>query len=144
MQIIRHVFRRFCFDNDGRIDAVVANAGIFTEGVNYPELTAALDGDMATVRCTLETNTLGHMALYQGVIPAMRTQGYGRIAVLSSVSGRLADMGAGMAGYRMSHVANNALARVFAAECEAYPEAVRLFGAGRIEVTEGKVLIRDE
>jgi phosphoribosylglycinamide formyltransferase-1 len=35
-------------------------------------------------------------------------------------------------------------ARVFAAECEAYPEAVRLFGAGRIEVTEGKVLIRDE
>jgi NAD(P)-dependent dehydrogenase (short-subunit alcohol dehydrogenase family) len=105
-------------DDPGRIDAVVANAGIFPEGVNYPELTAALDVDMATVRCTLETNTLGHMALYQAVIPAMRTQGYGRIAVLSSVSGRLADMGAGMAGYRMSHVANNALARVFAAETE--------------------------
>ena len=105
-------------DDPGRIDAVVANAGIFPEGVNYPELTAALDVDMATVRCTLETNTLGHMTLYQAVIPAMRTQGYGRIAVLSSVSGRLADMGASMAGYRMSHVANNALARVFAAETE--------------------------
>jgi len=35
-------------------------------------------------------------------------------------------------------------ARVFAAECEAYPEAVRLFGSDRIEVIEGKVKIRDE
>jgi len=35
-------------------------------------------------------------------------------------------------------------ARVFAAECQAYPEAVRLYGAGRIEVVEGKVNIRDE
>jgi len=35
-------------------------------------------------------------------------------------------------------------ARVFAAECKAYPEAVRLYGDGRIEVVEGKVNIRDE
>jgi len=105
-------------DNPGRIDVVVANAGIFPEGVDYPDLTSALDVDMETVRATLETNTLGHMALYQAVIPVMRAQGYGRIAILSSVSGRLSDMGAGMPGYRMSHVANNALARIFAAETE--------------------------
>ena len=35
-------------------------------------------------------------------------------------------------------------ARVFTAECEAYPEAIRLYGAGRIEVVDGKVNIRDE
>ena len=35
-------------------------------------------------------------------------------------------------------------ARVFQAECEAYPEAVRLFGAGRISVVDGKVEIEDE
>lgn len=34
--------------------------------------------------------------------------------------------------------------RVFEAECEAYPEAVRLFGAGRLHVTDGKVEIDDE
>jgi NAD(P)-dependent dehydrogenase (short-subunit alcohol dehydrogenase family) len=102
----------------GRIDVAVANAGIFPEGADYPNLTSALDVDMETVRLVLETNTLGHLALYQAVIPVMRTQGYGRIAILSSVAGRLSDMGAGMAGYRMSHVANNALARIFAAETE--------------------------
>lgn len=33
-------------------------------------------------------------------------------------------------------------ARVFTAECEAYPEAVRLFGEGRVAVENGKVMIR--
>ncbi len=33
-------------------------------------------------------------------------------------------------------------ARVFEQECEAYPEAIRLYGEGRIEVLEGKVNIR--
>ena len=34
--------------------------------------------------------------------------------------------------------------RVFEAECEAYPEAVRLYGAGRLRVEDGKVVIEDE
>lgn len=105
-------------EDPGRIDVLIANAGIFPEGAAYPDVTAALDVDMDTVRLTLETNTLGHMALCQQVIPIMRGHGYGRIAILSSVSGRLSDMGGGMAGYRISHVANNALARIFAAETE--------------------------
>ena len=32
-------------------------------------------------------------------------------------------------------------ARVFEAECEAYPEAIRLFAAGRLEIADGKVRI---
>lgn len=103
-------------ESHGRIDVLVGNAGIFPEGARYPDLDSALEVDIAVVRATLETNTLGHLALCQAVIPMMRTQGYGRIAILSSVSGRLSDMGAGMPGYRMSHVANNALVRIFAAE----------------------------
>ena len=35
-------------------------------------------------------------------------------------------------------------ARVFEAECEAYPEAVRLFGAGRLRIENGRVEIDDE
>lgn len=104
--------------NPGRIDALIANAGIFPEGANYPIVTPALDVDTDTVRLTLETNTIGHMVLCQHVIPIMREQGYGRIAILSSGSGSLADMGGGMIGYRISHVANNAMTRVFAAETD--------------------------
>jgi folate-dependent phosphoribosylglycinamide formyltransferase PurN len=32
-------------------------------------------------------------------------------------------------------------ARVFVAECEAYPEAIRLFAAGKLEVADGRVRI---
>ncbi|MHC4973208.1 MAG: phosphoribosylglycinamide formyltransferase [Planctomycetota bacterium] len=38
--------------------------------------------------------------------------------------------------------ADSLAARVFVAECEAYPEAVRLFGEGRVAVENGKVSIR--
>ncbi|MHC4819282.1 MAG: phosphoribosylglycinamide formyltransferase [Planctomycetota bacterium] len=38
--------------------------------------------------------------------------------------------------------ADSLAARVFLAECEAYPEAVRLFGEGRVAVENGKVTIR--
>jgi phosphoribosylglycinamide formyltransferase-1 len=33
-------------------------------------------------------------------------------------------------------------ARVFEAECEAYPEAIRLFAEGRLKIENGKVVIR--
>ena len=33
-------------------------------------------------------------------------------------------------------------ARVFEAECEAYPEAIRLFAEGRLEIAEGRLRIR--
>lgn len=38
--------------------------------------------------------------------------------------------------------ADSLASRVFAAECEAYPEAVRLFAAGRLELDSGRVRIR--
>lgn len=33
-------------------------------------------------------------------------------------------------------------ARVFTAECEAYPEAIRLFAEGRLEITDGRLRIQ--
>jgi phosphoribosylglycinamide formyltransferase-1 len=33
-------------------------------------------------------------------------------------------------------------ARVFAAECEAYPEAIRLFAAGQLQITGRRVRVR--
>ena len=33
--------------------------------------------------------------------------------------------------------------RVFSAECEAYPEAIRLFAAGRLQIEHGRLIIRD-
>ncbi|MHC4550901.1 MAG: phosphoribosylglycinamide formyltransferase [Planctomycetota bacterium] len=38
--------------------------------------------------------------------------------------------------------AESLAARVFRVECEAYPEAVRLYGEGRLRVEHGKVIIR--
>jgi len=35
-------------------------------------------------------------------------------------------------------------ARVFQAECQAYPEAIQLFASGRLEVSEGRVRVRPE
>ena len=32
-------------------------------------------------------------------------------------------------------------ARVFAAECEAYPEAIRLFAAGRLRIADGRLQV---
>jgi NAD(P)-dependent dehydrogenase (short-subunit alcohol dehydrogenase family) len=109
-------FTEWLRDEGGAIDVLINNAGIFPEGENYPEITNALEAKMVTVRQTLETNTFGHMALCQEIIPMMKMRGYGRIVFLSSVAGRLSDMGGGMPGLRLSHVANNALARIFAAE----------------------------
>ncbi|MDA1016295.1 MAG: phosphoribosylglycinamide formyltransferase [Planctomycetota bacterium] len=37
----------------------------------------------------------------------------------------------------------NLAARVFESECEAYPEAVRQFASGRLEVEGGRVMLRD-
>lgn len=105
-------------DELGRVDVLVNNAGIFPEGKSYPQVVRAMDADLSVIRRTLETNTLGHLALCQAVIPIMTARRYGRIVIMSSVSGRLSDMGPGMPGYRMSHVANNALARILGAELE--------------------------
>ncbi len=42
----------------------------------------------------------------------------------------------------LKDTAESLAARVFEAECEAYPEAIRLFAEGRLRIENGKVVIR--
>ncbi|MFN8644574.1 MAG: SDR family oxidoreductase [Candidatus Binatia bacterium] len=64
---------------DGRLDAVVHNAGVAAAGAfeDLPE---------PELRRVMETNFFGVLVLTRALLPSMRAQGHGRIAVVSSNS----------------------------------------------------------
>ncbi len=64
----------------GRIDALVAAAGWGLAG-------AAEQCSMAEAKAQLETNFWGCVRVVQQVLPAMRSQGRGRIVLISSIGG---------------------------------------------------------
>ncbi|MCW2790308.1 MAG: Short-chain dehydrogenase [Aeromicrobium sp.] len=72
----------------GRIDALVNNAG-------YSQSGAVETLDLDDVRRQFETNVFGLLRMCQLVLPAMRSQGAGRIVNLSSMGGRLVFPGGG-------------------------------------------------
>jgi NAD(P)-dependent dehydrogenase (short-subunit alcohol dehydrogenase family) len=68
--------------NAGDIDAVVSNAG---ETVRAPLESVPL----SEVERLFQLNTLGALRVAQGVLPAMRERGAGRLVFVSSIQGRL-------------------------------------------------------
>jgi NAD(P)-dependent dehydrogenase (short-subunit alcohol dehydrogenase family) len=66
---------------DGRIDALVCNAGIGIFG-SIEETT------LARARAQFETNVFGVLTLVRAVVPAMRVRRAGRIVVVGSLAGR--------------------------------------------------------
>lgn len=69
-------------DRFGRIDILVANAGIVSQG-RLEELTDTAWQEM------IDTNLTGVFRCLRAVVPTMRAQAYGRIVVISSLGGRV-------------------------------------------------------
>jgi NAD(P)-dependent dehydrogenase (short-subunit alcohol dehydrogenase family) len=83
----------------GRIDAVVANAGIIRPFTVETEDEAALDEMWAI-------NVKGPLRLVRAALPALKQSGQGRVIVVSSLSGkRLANTNAGYAMSKFAAVA---------------------------------------
>lgn len=70
-----------CLSTFGRVDFVVANAGI-------ADTTSMADGDPERWRVVLETNVLGVFHAVRGALPAMQRARRGHIVLVSSLSGR--------------------------------------------------------
>ncbi|MBO1901068.1 SDR family oxidoreductase [Leucobacter weissii] len=77
-EILARAVERF-----GRVDIVLANAGLYLPG----DFAAA---DLAAVRSLLDVNVFGVMAVVREALPAMIAEGGGDIVVTSSVSGHQA------------------------------------------------------
>ena len=95
----------------GRLDVLINNAGIYPK-----EDGPGLEVSLATVRNTLETNTLAPLHLAQTMTPLLKRSGAARIINVSSGMGALSDMQGGYAAYRLSKTALNAVTAILAAE----------------------------
>lgn len=103
--------REFLDRTFGRLDVLINNAGIIAD-----EEAAGLEVKLATVRDTLETNTLAPLHLAQTLAPLLKRSHAGRIVNVSSGMGALSEMGGGHAAYRISKAALNAVTGILAAE----------------------------
>ena len=87
---------------DGAVDVLVNNAGVCPEG--DAETVA-----MEVVRVAFEVHLFGPLALIRGLLPGMRSRGYGRIVNLSSGWGSFAEGLTGPFAYSVSKAALDAL-----------------------------------
>jgi NAD(P)-dependent dehydrogenase (short-subunit alcohol dehydrogenase family) len=94
-----------------RLDVLISNAGIISKAD-----TAGLEVTLATVRATLETNSLAPLLLSQTLVPLLKRSSAPRIVNVSSGMGALSSMEGGYAAYRISKTALNAVTRILAAE----------------------------
>jgi NAD(P)-dependent dehydrogenase (short-subunit alcohol dehydrogenase family) len=95
----------------GRLDVLINNAGIIAKGE-----ADALKVDLAVVRATLETNTLGPLHLAQALAALLKRSQSARIVNMSSGMGELSGNDGGHAAYRISKTALNAVTATLAAE----------------------------
>jgi NAD(P)-dependent dehydrogenase (short-subunit alcohol dehydrogenase family) len=103
--------RDFLEHTFGHLDVLINNAGIITD-----EEASGLEVKLATVRATLETNTLAPLHLAQILAPLLKLSSAGRIVNMSSGMGALSDMEGDHAAYRISKAALNAVTGILAAE----------------------------
>jgi NAD(P)-dependent dehydrogenase (short-subunit alcohol dehydrogenase family) len=118
----------------GRLDVLVNNAGILTDTD-----AGGLDVSLATVRETLETNTLAPLRMVQMLLPLLKQSRAGRIVNMSSGMGALSEMEGGDAAYRISKAALNAVTGILAAELAAPGIAVNAMCPGWVKTDMGGV-----
>jgi NAD(P)-dependent dehydrogenase (short-subunit alcohol dehydrogenase family) len=116
----------------GRLDVLVNNAGILTDTDE-----GGLNVSLATVRETLETNTLAPLRMAQMLLPLLKKSGAGRIVNMSSGMGALSEMEGGYAAYRISKAALNAVTGILAAELAAHGIAVNAMCPGWVKTDMG-------
>ncbi|MFE5339708.1 SDR family oxidoreductase [Isoptericola sp. NPDC056578] len=87
--VVDRAFAGTLFDDDGRVDVVVSNAG-------YGLFGAAEELSDAQVDRMIATNLRGSIALIRATLPHLRTQGGGRIVQISSYGGQVAFAGNSM------------------------------------------------
>ncbi|MBA3415398.1 MAG: SDR family oxidoreductase [Chloroflexia bacterium] len=78
--------RGACLDRFGRLDFVVANAGV-------GDSSSMAAGDPERWKRTLDVNVLGVAHTVRAVLPTMLAQGDGHIVLIASVSGRVSYVG---------------------------------------------------
>lgn len=103
--------RDFLEGTFAHLDVLINNAGIITD-----EEASGLEVKLASVRATLETNTLAPLHLAQTLAPLLKRSRAGRIVNMSSGMGALSEMQGGYAAYRISKAALNAVTGILAAE----------------------------
>ena len=121
----------------GHIDAVVSNAG---ETVRAPLESVPL----SEVERLFQLNTLGALRVAQGVLPAMRERGAGRLVFVSSIQGRLVLPIIGP--YGASKWALEALAETLAIETRHFGIKVSLVQPGAVSsggAERAKVFLTD-
>jgi NAD(P)-dependent dehydrogenase (short-subunit alcohol dehydrogenase family) len=116
----------------GRLDVLVNNAGIITDTE-----AGGLDVSLATVRETLETNTLAPLRMAQMLLPLLKQSRAGRIVNMSSGMGALSEMDGGYAAYRISKAALNAVTGILAVELAAHGIAVNSMCPGWVRTDMG-------
>lgn len=110
----------------GEIDVLVSNAGATVraplESIPLPELDQLF-----------QLNTLGALRVVQGVLPAMRERGSGRLVFMSSIQGRLVLPIIG--AYGASKWATEAIAETLAIEAGHFGVKVSIIQPGAVATT---------
>ena len=111
-------------DRWGRVDIVIANAGIYTQ-------TSCADLDLECLQQAMEVNFFGAMRLVLAALPQMREQGSGHLVFMASQAAHIPIPGDGP--YVASKAALSGIAQVMRQELRREGIAVTTLYPGRID-----------
>jgi NAD(P)-dependent dehydrogenase (short-subunit alcohol dehydrogenase family) len=124
------------FDELGRIDVVVSNAG-------YGLIGAAEEVSDAQIDHQIQTNIVGSVQLIRAVTPYLRAQGGGKIQQLSSLGGQVAFPGGSL--YHLTKWAMEGFVESYAAEVAPFGIQATIVepGGARTQFSGGSLVLAD-